>query len=221
MKDSLILVFGKPWVGKTERMLHEIRKEKRAVLIDGKCSQLTRLSGWEHCWPEMDAEGKLWCDARVAAAFKGKPAFRIIFHLRNHHRVQLELLSRVLMAVKNCTVAIDELSLFVPPGPAGALPPNITSVVVSGSHDGLRIIGTSQRPSLVHATLRANANRMLIYRITERNDIEALKGYLPEAFVDFLPKLFDYECIDWCDGREAFRDRSYVGKLSTLPGDRV
>lgn len=221
MKDFLTLVFGKPWVGKTERMFHEIRNESRAVVIDGKCSQLTRLPGWEHCYPEMDQEGRLWCDARVATAFKGRSAFRIIFHLRNHHRVQLELLSRVLMAVKNCTVAIDELSLFVPPGPAGALPANITAVVVSGSHDGLRVIGTSQRPSLVHGTLRANANRMLIYRITEPNDVDALKSYLPDSFVQLLPALPDYECIDWCDGRECFRDRSYVGKLTVLPGERT
>jgi hypothetical protein len=220
MRDYLTLIFGKPWVGKTERMLYEIRKERRAVLVDAKCSQLTKLSGWEHVWPEMDTEGRLWVDARVANSFKNKPAFRIAFHLRNHHRAQLELLARVLMAVKNTAVAIDELSLFVPPGPAGTLPRSITSIVISGSHDGLQIIGTSQRPSLVHATLRANANRLLMYRVDLRNDVEVLRDYLPDSLADQLRTLPDFVCLDWRDGRAPFVDRSLAGCLHTLPKDR-
>jgi hypothetical protein len=226
VRDSLTLLFGKPWTGKTERMLHELREEPRVVLVDPKCSQLVRLRGWEHIWPEVSldvgsAGGRFWIDDRVLRSLSPSKPFRTIVHFRNFHRIQLELLSRIAMWVKNCVVAIDELSLFVPPGPAGALPPNITSVVVSGSHDGLRIIGTSQRPSLVHGTLRANANRILMYRVTEPADVEALRAYLPLDFRDVLPRLPDFVCVDWHDGRPCFVDYSLRGKLHSLPGIRA
>jgi len=226
LKDSLTLLFGKPWTGKTERMLHEIRQERRVLLVDPKCSQLSQLRGWEHVWPEvqatLDSKGvSLWTDDRVLHSLSSEKPFRTIVHFRNFHRVQLNLLCRVAMGVKNCVLAIDELSLFVPPGPAGALPANITSAVVSGSHDGLRIIGTSQRPSLVHATLRANANRMLMYRVTEPADVDALRSYLPLDFYDVLPRLPDFVCVDWHDGRECFVDYSLRGKLHCLPALRA
>jgi hypothetical protein len=219
---GLTLIFGKSWTGKTVRMLHELRDEKRVVLVDPKCSQLAKLRGWVHLWPEFDVQQKLWSDDTLSKAFRAVKDcdFRIMVHFRHSHRQCLELFSRMVLAVRHCTLAVDELGLFVPPGPAGALPRNITSVVVSGTHDGVNLIGTAQRPTLVHGTLRANSDRMLFYRVTERLDIDLVETYLPPGFqVEQLP---DHVCIDWRDGKVPFVDSSLAGKLGRiLPNSRT
>jgi hypothetical protein len=221
VREGVTLIFGKSWTGKTVRMLHELKTENRVILVDPKCSQLTEVRGWTHLYPPFDFELKVWADDTVSSAFRRvlHSHFRIMFHLRHSHREALELLCRMVMAVKRCTLAIDELGLFVPPGPAGALPPSITAVVVSGTHDGVRVIGTAQRPSLVHATLRANAARMLFYRVTERADQELVQTYLPSGFNVFA--LPDQVCIDWRDGHDPFIDSDLAGKLGKiLPASR-
>lgn len=219
---GLTLIFGKSWTGKTVRMLHELRSEPRVVLVDPKCSQLAKLRGWTHLWPSFDVEQGMWADDQLSTAFRGvkDSSFKIVIHFRYSHRESLELLARMVLAVKHCTIAVDELGLFVPPGSAGALPRNITSVVVSGTHDGINLIGTAQRPTLVHATLRSNADRMLFYRVTERYDQDLVRTYLPDGFdVGSLP---DQVCIDWQDGKAPFIDATLAGKLGRiLPNSRA
>jgi len=219
---GLTLIFGKSWTGKTVRMFYELQSERRVVVVDPKCSQLAKLRGWTHLWPSFDPEQRLFADDTLSTAFRNvkDSDFKIIVHFRHSHRESLELFCRMILAVKHCTLAIDELGLFVPPGPAGALPRNITSVIVSGTHDGINVIGTAQRPSLVHGTLRANAERMLFYRITEWADQDIVNRYLSADFhVEALP---DHVCIDWRDGKQPFIDASLAGKLGRiLPNSRT
>lgn len=221
--DTCTLLFGKSLTGKTARMLHELRDEKRVILVDPKCAQLVKLKGWKHVWPVYNEEGECWADSKVSDSLRPvvNGSFRICFHLRNHHQESLELLCRIVMAVKDCLVAVDELGLFVPPGPAGALPNSVTAVAVSGTHEGVRLIGTAQRPSLVHRTLKANNSRLLIYRTTDSYDLEAIVRWLPQGWTEQqVSGLPDYVCIDYRDGHEPFVDSSLAGKLKTLPGPR-
>ena len=89
--------------------------------------------------------------------------------------------------------------------------------MISGRHEGLTFAGTAQRPALVHITARANAERIRWYRITERNDLEAARNYMPQALADSLPSLPDYVCVETSDGADAFRDESLVGRIK-VPG---
>lgn len=142
--------------------------------------------------------------------------FRAVLQVRDHFREQLELLCDILRTCGNLTLCVDELGLFIPSiGPS--LPPAITSAMISGRHEGLTFAGTAQRPALVHITARANAERIRWYRITERNDLEAARNYMPQALADSLPSLPDYVCIESSDGAPAFRDESLVGRIK-VPG---
>jgi hypothetical protein len=136
--------------------------------------------------------------------------------VRDNFKEQLELLCILLRAVGHLTLCVDELGLFIPSvGPS--LPPAITSAMISGRHEGLSFAGTAQRPALVHVTARANAERIRWYRVTERNDLDAARGYMPQALADSLSTLPDYVCIETSDGAPAFRDESLVGRIK-VPG---
>ncbi len=218
---GLTLIFGKSFTGKTERLLHELQPWPRVVLVDPKCSQLVKLKGWEHVWGEFDAENRVWLEKDIPGFFQlhRRERFRVIVHFRAFHREQLELLCRLVLAVKNCVLAVDELGLFIPPGPAGALPKNITTVLVSGTHDGIFFCGTAQRPSLVHGTARANASHMMFYRIVEEHDLKVASSYLGSDWGKGLIALPNYVCMDWTDSGTVFVDYSLRGKLHRLPAE--
>jgi len=204
-------------------MLYEIRSAPRVVLVDPKCSQLASLPFFYHLWPEYDEQCGKWTSPLVGDYFGKhlKGHLRVAIHFRSFHKENLELLCGMMLPLKNCILAVDELGLFLSPGPAGALPRNVTSIVVSGTHDGITLIGTAQRPSLVHGTVRSNASRMLFYRLTERADLEIARGYLPADFAERLASLPDFVPIDHADNRDPFEDASLVGKLKKyLPGNR-
>jgi hypothetical protein len=231
--ESLTLLVGKSFTGKTARMLHELRDEPRVILVDPKCAQLVNLRGWVHLWPDYDEESEMWKDRVLLDYFLQlsnppdgtvrspyRVPFRCVVHFKHHHRDCLDLLCRMVDAVQNCVLAVDELALFCPPGSSWSLPQNVTSVAVSGTHKGIRVMGTVQRPTLVHRTIRANASRILFYRVTEGEEIDAVLKYMPRDWQTSPETLPDYVCIDWRDGKIPFVDSSLVGRLNTLPGRR-
>jgi hypothetical protein len=220
----LELFFGKSFTGKTARMLHEVRASPRLLILDPKCAQLAKLKGFEHLWPEYSEKPKGWADTvvfdylRPFSVQEGgtRLPFRAVVHVRDNFREQLERVCYLLRKLRNVTLCVDELGLFIPSGVAGSLPPAITSAMISGRHEGLTFCGTAQIPSLVHFIARSNASRIRWYRTTEINSLKAAQGYMAKALVDSLPTLPDYVCIETADGAQAFRDESLVGKIKTL-----
>ncbi len=220
MLEYLELFFGKSFTGKTARMLHEIRREKRVVLVDPKCAQLVELKGFDHVWPDYTPgkRGGWTGEHNPANYFRDRQTgdFRVVIHVREHFSEQLNSLCLLMRAVRNLVLAVDELGLFIPSGTAGALPAAITSAMISGSHEGLLFCGTAQIPSLVHFIARSNASRIRWFRTTEKNSLAAAEGHMPRELVDSLPSLPDYVCIETSDKAPAFRDESLVGKIKIL-----
>jgi hypothetical protein len=218
MLGYLELFFGKSFTGKTARMLHEVRAVPRLVIVDPKCAQLATLKGFEHLWPQYSAKPRGWTDGAIVEYFRkvrDAERFRAVIHVRDNFKEQLELLCILVRAVGHLTLCVDELGLFIPSvGPS--LPPAITSAMISGRHEGLAFAGTAQRPALVHVTARANAERIRWYRVTERNDLDAARDYMPQALADSLSTLPNYVCIETSDAGAAFRDESMVGKIKVL-----
>lgn len=216
-QDSITLLYGKSRTGKTSRMVDGLRGEDRVCLVDAKCQQLVHLRDFVHLWPSLGDGGK-WLDCVVTDFFRAHIAkpFRCVVHCREYQEKNLELLAGLLLVVKNCVVAVDELGLFIPPGPAGALARKTTALIVSGTHDGIRFVGTAQRPSLVHRTARANTPRVLIYRMTDDDDVRLVSKMLPADLAGQVASLPDYVCIEWSDYHPPFVDYSYQGKLAAV-----
>lgn len=214
--EYLELFFGKTLTGKTARMMHEVRAEPRLVVVDPKCSQLTELEDFDHLWPEYrpGKNGGWTGEQNPADYFRGRNGkFRVVVHVREHFTPQLDSLCLLMRAVRHVCLCVDELALFIPSGAASALPASITSAMISGSHEGLRFCGTAQIPSMVNYVARSNAARIRWFRTTEPNSLKAAEAYMPAEFVQALPALPDYVCIETSDRAAAFRDESMVGKI--------
>jgi DNA helicase HerA-like ATPase len=219
MLGYLELFFGKSFTGKTARMLHEVRAEERLVIVDPKCAQLSALKGFQHVWPNYNEKPSGWLegDGHPAKYFESRlrDRIRVVIHLRTHFKEQLELLCLLIRSVGNLTLAVDELGLFIPSGSPASLPPSITSAMISGRHEGLKFCGTAQRPALVHATARCNAERIRWFRMTDDLDVDAARRHVGE-FGDEISTLPNYVCIETTDGGMPFRDESMVGKIAIL-----
>lgn len=216
MPENCTALTGKPYTGKTARMLYEVRSEERVLLLDPKCAQLFELPGWGHFLVGYDPETDKLLDAAPLVELMRTDSFRAVVHLKSYHREAFELLCCLAMGKKGLTLAADELMLFVPAGPLGMLGRYATEVIVSGSHQGVRFIGTTQAFSVVHVTARRVIQRLLVFRTDDRSDVDLLSNYLPADFVEELPKLPDQVCVDWADWRAPFVDRALVGKLGDL-----
>src|SRR5258708_17989208 len=184
-------------------MLHEIRLQKRVVLVDPKCAQVVNRSGFDHIWPEYipGKRGGWTGEQNPVTYFRGREPgnFRVVIHVREHFSEQLNSLCLLLRAIRNLVLAVDELGLFIPSGNAGRLPPSILSAMISGSHEGLRFFGTAQIPSLVHFIAKSNAARIRWFRTDEKNSLADARIYMPPAFVESLPSLPDYVCVATSD----------------------
>lgn len=219
----LTLICGKSFTGKTARMLAELRNAPRVLLLDAKRQELVRLKGWQHVFTEFG--GERWSDSVVVDALRPYAygmggSFRVVLHMRNGFREQLELVCRLLPYVRDLVLAVDEASFFF--DARRDLGPETQAVVVSGSHDGIDCLLTTQRPNLVHITARANSLRRLLYRMDEKADLDWCAQFLPDDFLCELPRLQNYVCVDWRDGSKAFVDHSFAGTLADfLPSERV
>jgi hypothetical protein len=219
---GLTLFVGKSFTGKTARLLHEIAREPRVVLVDGKCAGLAELSGFDHLWPEYLPEHDAWRDACVPDYFRvAGERFRVCVHFRSSWAENLNLLCYLLQRVRRLVLAIDELSLFIPVGSHSALPESVAAVLVSGTHDGIRVLGTVQRPSMVHVTARANCGHWFIFRVTEQNDLDAVRPYVSDGLHARIAELPDFVYVDAREGLAAFVDYSHRGKLGDLLPARI
>jgi hypothetical protein len=218
------ILYGKPGAGKTCRMLYEVSLSPRVVLLDAKCGELARLPGYDHLWPSWaPGSGRRrggWLDRYVVDYLRGvrergevSPAFRVVVHVRESFAEQFEAVAALLRHVRGCVLAVDELSIFLPAG-SSRVPPAIQSIFVSGRHDGIEFMGTVQRPVLAHPTVRALAGRLMVYRITEANCLDALGAYLPPDLLAAVPLLENQVCVDWSDGGESYIDWTYRGRLA-------
>ncbi|OQW38605.1 MAG: hypothetical protein A4C66_11600 [Nitrospira sp. HN-bin3] len=220
---GLTILWGKSLTGKTARMLHEIEQaawqldETRVVIVDAKCHELTRLDSYDHLWPEYSEKLEAWTTRVVPDYFRavqGTRPFRVVVHFRSYHRQNLDLLCLLLRYVRNCILAIDELPMYL--SGVSQLPGNITTMLTSGTHDGIAVLGTAQRPGLVHPTARNNAARVLTFRITGEDDLADVRPYVGDL-LDKVSSLPDQTCVDWRDGFAPFVDARLVGKIKLLP----
>lgn len=91
---------------------------------------------------------------------------------------QFDQFCRIAYAVKNCTLLVEELAFVTKPGWA---PPAWMMMTCTGRHEGIRIIGTSQRPAQVDKNFLGNATVLHCGRLQDKNDVRVMSDLL---FVD-------------------------------------
>ncbi len=117
---------------------------------------------------------------------------------------QFELFCGIALALGRCVVVAEELSLVTK---AGSSPPRWQEVITGGRHEGLEVVGTSQRPALCDKTFFANATVIRCGRLNARGDKEVMADALD------VP-IGDVRALE--DGQFLVRERGGAVRLETV-----
>jgi hypothetical protein len=88
---------------------------------------------------------------------------------------QFDLFCRVVWELEGCTVLVEELSRVTMPSWA---PPAWKNLSTAGRHQGLRIIGTSQRPAQIDKDFLGNCTEVRCYRVNYDADAKVMADTL-------------------------------------------
>jgi hypothetical protein len=125
----------------------------------------------------------------LVTAVKGK-AKAVVYtpHGRVKLADQFNLFCRVAWECKGWVVVVEELSRVTR---ASYAPPAWQQLSTAGRHQGLTLIGTSQRPSQIDKDFLGNCTEIRCYRLNYEDDARAMSSVMREpweAFMD-LPDL--------------------------------
>ena len=122
-------------------------------------------------------------------------------HVRALHNFAL-----LAWALGSCMVVIDEASLSLP---VGSLPKDAQGalrLLLQGRHRGVSVVGITQRPALVSMNLRANVNRVVVFRLMSPRDVDAVSDMIGQRLAPEVATLQPFEYLDW-DGDTVARKK--------------
>jgi DNA helicase HerA-like ATPase len=141
-----------------------IDQQRRVFLIDPTRDE--KFNDWAPVCPSLERAGELSAtrDFRVRVVTEHQAAFETICWLAYVHR-------------RNCLLAVDEIHEFVPSSHL-SIPPWFRKCVLRGRHEGISVIGASQRTANIHNDFlfQAAAHRVYVFR-TPTEDLGGLKRY--------------------------------------------
>jgi DNA helicase HerA-like ATPase len=100
-------------------------------------------------------------------------------------------------AIKNapCTLVYDEIRVALPGGPAADTV--MTDIVTYGRHYQVTMMGSTQRPALVSASLRALISRAFVFQVTIQNDLKWIAENIDPEIAKQAPSLDIGEYLSW------------------------
>jgi len=101
-------------------------------------------------------------------------------------------------AAGQCTLLIEECALIFRRGEE--LHEWAKPLIFMGRHQNVNIVMISQRASKIPIDIRSQASRIISFRQTEPNDVNAITERIGESVYDEIFALPDLHCIDWNGG---------------------
>ena len=159
-------------------------------------------------WPVVSQPGQL---RKVLAAAGHTGVVRCIYQPRTGNVVEhWEHVGWLCLKAENIIVVCDEVDQVCSASASknAASPywkkfpnktPALEHIVQYGRHSHLAFVGIARAPQDVWRRLTGQSERILVFTMNERLELDALRGRLGSN-TDRLPSLGKYEYMDWEDG---------------------
>ena len=109
----------------------------------------------------------------------------------------------IVRAVGWLIFAIDELDkLCGPRWGDSRMPPELYHLVNYGRHERVSLIATARRPTSVARGFTSECLQMLLFRVTEKNDLDYFEDYIGRENAARLPGLSPYCFLAWSETGE-------------------
>lgn len=181
MNNEFIVILGRKNQGKTYYARHIIKDKKRVIVYDPKRQ-------FSNCGVIVDNSVDFF--KYLKANREG--TFRIIyqpvsfFGEINIIKRDFKKICKPISALKEICFVIDEINLCT--SPRNYDNEWFISVIDSGRHNGQSLIATTLRYAGIDCDIRANADRLVIFRVEENTDIDYFKKRIGPVAAD-LPSL--------------------------------
>ncbi len=170
-KADIIAVIGASGTGKSSYIKKTLLKSYRRLLI---WSPLEKTDDYASFCAGVVVTGKI---SELVALVRTKAKAIIYVPTGNDAAVkkQFDLFCRIVWELEGCTVLVEELSRVTM---ASWAPQAWKNLSTAGRHQGLTIIGTSQRPSTIDKDFLGNCTEIRCYRMNYDNDAKVMADSL-------------------------------------------
>ncbi|MES2367205.1 MAG: hypothetical protein V4563_15110 [Pseudomonadota bacterium] len=170
-KADIIAVIGASGTGKSSYIKGKLLKKYKRLLI---WSPLEKTDNYAEFCGGVVVTGKI---TGLVAEIKKKTKAIIYVPTGNDAEVkkQFDFFCRVVWELEGCTVLVEELSRVTM---ASWSPQAWKNLSTAGRHQGLTIIGTSQRPATIDKDFLGNCTEIRCYRVNYDNDAKVMADSL-------------------------------------------
>ena len=180
-KASIIAVIGASGTGKSSYIKGELLKKYSRLII---WSPLEKTDNYAGFCGGIVVNGKI---TELIAVIKEGAKEVVFVPVGSDAQIkkQFDLFCRVVWELEGATVLVEELSRVTM---ASWSPPAWKNLSTAGRHQGLKIIGTSQRPATIDKDFLGNCTEIRCYRVNYDNDAKVM--------ADSLGLQPDYRMVD-------------------------
>lgn len=170
-KADIIAVIGASGTGKSSYIKGELLKRYLRLII---WSPLEETDDYASFCGGTVIKGKI---SELVAAVKAgtKEIIYVPTGSDKEVKTQFDFFCRIVWTMKGATVLIEELSRVTM---ASWSPPAWKNLSTAGRHQGLTLIGTSQRPATIDKDFLGNCTEIRCYRVNYDNDAKVMADSL-------------------------------------------
>lgn len=121
-------------------------------------------------------------------------SFRVGTYLQD----ELSLFGSAAFAAGNCTMVMEECGVVFQRGTL--MEQWLSRLIFMGRHRSVSLVYVAQRAASIPIDVRSQASRIVSFRQSEPEDVDALCKRIGKQYRDVIPQLPDLECVDWEGG---------------------
>lgn len=182
MRRDLIIVVGNQGCGKSVWSKEYTRTSARLFVSDplGSFPNVDFVSDPADWWPKIES-GEL-------------KAFRFGTYIKE----ELPFFGHAAYATGDCTLVIEECALMFQRG--ADLDEWAKRLVFMGRHASVNLLLVAQRAVKIPLDVRSQATRIVTFRQTDPNDVDAIEEVIGRGHEDEIRSLPELHCVDWHAG---------------------
>jgi hypothetical protein len=187
--SDIAVIFGKRGSGKTVKARNLVAGRDRVLFYDTLCHDY-------HDGVVCDSLGEL--RAFWLKVYRG--SFRIIYRPVDPEG-DFAAVCKLVYAAGDMAFVVEEVDIFFR---GGVTCPEFRHIIQRGRHEGIELVGVTQRPRGFGRLFTSQAERFYVFRATEPVDLDYFRDRLGEKVAAVLPELEQYHYVRYIESEQRY-----------------
>ena len=165
--NDVVVIFGRRGHGKTTVSKKLQEAFDRLVIIDRLREYRDKDAKYARSFQELST---------LILESRDQKKFKIIFQFEiEHDEIEFNEALRLIYYRGDLCLVVEEVHHFASPH---TMPSMLKEILLTGRHQNIALIATTQRPGELHKTLLSQAHHVFAGSVHETNDIKYLSGFM-------------------------------------------